>query len=904
MGLRMNNFLLKFQVHYKTQFGQQIVVQRITGSEEGITAEILIPLTYTENGIWKGEYELVSADHSISYRYQCVDDMGALLDQESSGRESLDLVAGSTTYLIDTWQAKRHPENALYNSAFTNVLFRPHLFSCENKEKIIEKALTFTIKVPRIAGSNRVCVLGNVPGLGTWSVDHPLLLCNDEFPTWTGVIRLPADTELEYKYGLYDTVKHKVTSIEQGPNRRLSTHGLDGDVRVNDLYFSFEDMYWKGAGISIPVFSLRTEKSFGVGEFIDLIPLVNWAIEIGFRLIQTLPINDTSATGTALDSLPYSAISVYALHPLYLNVELLDGFDETVDRRLYEARKKELNALAKYDYLSVLEAKLSYARAAFESEKHILFSSDDFAIFFEVNEEWLRPYALFCVLRDTYETPTFTQWGSDAIFDREKMLKMTSSSSDIYEHVLFYYYLQYYLDKQLFEVSEYARDRGLALKGDIPIGIYRDSVDAWTHPHLFDMGSQAGAPPDPFSKLGQNWGFPTYRWDVMKQDGYAWWQNRLRYLARYFDVFRIDHILGFFRIWQIPYSQMQGLIGYFNPAIPITLKELDELEISFDRSRYCKPYVTTELLVEVFGDEFKDVCKTFFKKAQGGLFAFKKAFDTQRKIYEHFRKDGNKERLSLQSGLFSVMNEVLFIEDLTDANCFHPRIDFQNTNSFRSLSNEVKEKMEMLYFDYFYLRQEAFWAQQAREKLPALKSATDMQICGEDLGMIPACVPPVMREFALLSLEIQRMSKNPKTAFLHVDDIPYLSVCSTSTHDMAPIRAWWEEMESDTRQAFYAHELHLEGSAPDECTEELAKIIVQMHFAWPSMWAVIPIQDLLAMSANLRVDDPSMERINVPSASTGNWQYRLHLNIESLVEAQTFNQDLKEMLRKTSRLMT
>jgi len=414
------------------------------------------------------------------------------------------------------------------------------------------------------------------------------------------------------------------------------------------------------------------------------------------------------------------------------------------------------------------------------------------------------------------------------------------------------------------------------------------------------MHVQAGAPPDPFSETGQNWGFPTYNWTEMATDNYQWWRNRMTQLSRYFDTYRIDHILGFFRIWQIPLEQIEGTLGYFSPAIPVTPKELESRGLSFDRDRYCRPYITQAILEERFGDSTSRV-KRHFLTPLGERFQFQKGLDNQRAIQKYVSDKPDLQ--DLQQDLFDLVGEVLFIEDPERGpNALHPRIELIKTRSYAELDNHARGQVHEVYIDYFYRRQEEFWKSQAMEKLPALKEATDMLICGEDLGMVPACVPDVMSELCILTLEIQRMSKNPQTEFLQVEDIPYLSVASPSTHDMAPIRAWWEEEEWDYVQRFYEQELRLEGNHPKYCEPYIAQAIIRQHLSWPSMWTVFPMQDLLAMDGRLRLEDPHSERINIPANPRHYWRYRMHLTLEDLIEEKPFVYLLRAMLQNGNRI--
>ena len=287
------------------------------------------------------------------------------------------------------------------------------------------------------------------------------------------------------------------------------------------------------------------------------------------------------------------------------------------------------------------------------------------------------------------------------------------------------------------------------------------------------MDGQSGAPPDPFSDDGQNWGFPTYNWEKMAEDGYLWWKNRMRQLARYFDAYRIDHILGFFRIWEIPFDQVDGLLGTFNPAIPIDIQEFSEKGLVFDAKRFCQPFINNSILKQLFGAEADFIKIHFLDEQADGSYLFKPELDNQKKIRTFLTDEiWQDKKEEILKPLYQLVGNVLFIRDKADPqNKFHPRIEIEKTLSFQALDGKTQTAVRDLYYDYFYNRQETFWREQAMKKLPALRKATDMLICGEDLGMVPQSVPGVMQELNILSLEIQRMSKNPATEFLSEADI-------------------------------------------------------------------------------------------------------------------------------------
>lgn len=895
---------ITFYIHYQTIYGQQLaVVGPMTELGAG-DADQAFPLQFTKNGWWKGVLQLEELPKTLMYQYVLLDDQKNIVQEEWGDPRQLALPGSETITLLDTWRAGQHPDNSLMTSAFTGAVFRPEPVESGAASKKGEgRLLTFNLRCPRTEAGYDLVVCGNLPELGGWDVRQGVVLGNENYPQWTGTVRLAQPAAAEYKY-VWRSRQEGDPIWETGANRRIEWGSEAGEVVVSDEYFQHPAGHWKGAGLAIPVFSIRSRKSFGVGEFADIRLLVDWAKQSGLKMVQILPVNDTTVKLTWEDSYPYEAISVFALHPIYLRLEALPGFKEAVKQKQFDREREKLNAHSHLEYEGVIKGKLKYARAAFAVEKNTFLQSRAFKKFLKVSEHWLKPYAAFSYLRDQYGTADFTQWGEHSIFSEKLLRKLTSAKAAHYDEIAFYYYLQFHLDLQLSNAADYARSHGVVLKGDIPIGINRESVDAWVAPHLYNMRGQAGAPPDAFAVKGQNWGFPTYDWDRMAEDGYQWWRDRFSQLTRYFDAFRIDHILGFFRIWQIPLEQVEGIMGFFNPAIPVEIDEFAARGIPFDYDRFCKPYLPEEFVDATFGDEAGYVKEHFLQVSSPGFFELHPDFATQKQAEAYFEDPANDVRKHLKIGLYDLISNLLFFEvPGSEGRQFHPRISLDATYSFQALDGWQQQKVHDLYIDYFYRRQNDFWEEKAMQKLPAIRKATNMLICGEDLGMVPECVPGVMHELEILSLEIQRMSKNPATEFLVEKDIPYMSVCSPSTHDMAPIRLWWQDAEEDQprMQRFYNHILGMPGMRPPHCEPYIAEAIIKQHLHWPCMWAVFPLQDLIAIDGNLRFPNPAEERINVPSNPNHYWRYRFHMNLEDLMQADDFNERVRSMLLRSGR---
>jgi 4-alpha-glucanotransferase len=486
-------------------------------------------------------------------------------------------------------------------------------------------------------------------------------------------------------------------------------------------------------------------------------------------------------------------------------------------------------------------------------------------------------------------------WEEGAEYSEEFISKQIRSNHDALH---LYIFLQYHLHLQLTEVHRYAKQNKVLLKGDIPIGVSPCSVDVWSHPELFNLNGQAGAPPDAFSEKGQNWGFPTYNWEQMSKDGYDWWKLRLIHMSQYFDAYRLDHILGFFRIWEIPSHAKWGLLGQFNRAMPLLEDEIETYGLKFDEYIFLKPYITDKILLNYFALEAANVKKQFIMLDEFGRYIMNPIFDTQRKVAAYFsaKKDLMPTDIMVRDGLYKLISQVLFVKDLRNPDYYHPRISYQHNEAFLGLSDSEKDAYLRLYEEFFYHRHDEFWKHHAMKRLPAMLNSTSMLAFGEDLGMIPSCVPEAMRELNLISLEIQRMPKQFGQEFGVTYFAPYLSLCTTSTHDMSTLRAWWEEDREQT-QRYFNTVLFENGEAPQSCEPWIVEKIITQHIQSPAIWVVLPFQDWLGMDENLRHPKPHQERINVPDNPKNVWSYRMHISLEKLLSSTELNDKIRNIIR-------
>ena len=888
---------VQFNIEYKAMFGEQIVVNIQT--EEG---ELKLPLETTDGQRWACDWCVESPEKSYTYYYSVEREGRAVKTEWLMIKHQLDVNAKKAAVytLYDHWKAM--PEDAyLYSSAFTDCI--NHQAPQEMKPETGSKIVRLIVRAPQLRDGERLGVLGADKALGAWDVQKILPMTQHTYNEWVADIdatRLEGG-HLEFKFIAFRNAKNELL-WETSMNRTVDLPEMKaGELVSYELDQAFFALYnRKLAGTQVPVFSLRTRKSAGIGDFGDLKTMIDFVASTGQKVLQLLPINDTTITHTWTDSYPYSCISVFAIHPQYVDLHALPELKDAKARAEAEKTRAELNALDKIDYEKVNDFKINYLRQIFNQEGEKIMKTAEYKAFFQDTELWLVPYAQYSYLRDKNGTADFNQWPDYRVWDEAERKALADPKTAAYKNVAFFYFVQFVLDRQMQEAHEHAKAKGVILKGDIPIGVNRNGCDVWTEPKYFNLNGQAGAPPDDFSANGQNWGFPTYNWFEMLKDGCQWWNRRFKNMARYFDAYRIDHVLGFFRIWEIPVHSVHGLLGQFAPALAMSREEIESYGLHFQEDRFTRPFITDWVLDRMFHERAGEVKEKYLDRLDDERYQMKPEVDTQRKVEALFADVTNEKELWLRDGLYALISDVLFVRDHTNPGVFHPRISAQLDFIYESLYDNDKAAFNRLYNDYFYRRNNQFWYQEAMKKLPKLVQATRMLVCAEDLGMVPDCVPWVMDELKILSLELQSMPKDPSVKFGHLSRNPYRSVCTISSHDMPTLRMWWDENIQRT-QEYYNTMLYRQGSAPHPLPGWLASDIISRHLTSPSMLCILSIQDWLATDEALRLPDADAERINIPATPKHYWRYRMHLNIEDLAADKRFVQNITEMISQSGR---
>ena len=890
---------ISFVINYHTEWGESLYLCGGIPELGGGDIHEAVEMTLVSPDTWELVINLPQAPSDFDYSF-IVKAPNKEWKFEWGAPHRFTAGQGIKDYAIfDAWHAQPH-DKPFFSSAFVDgMLHRPFR---DQPLKALPGTICFRIEAPMVAPDECLAISGEGDALGNWDPAKAVRMNDANFPRWE--VNIPMSgvvSPFEYKFLIVNKTTGSVVGWENNSNRiyGIPPTSEKDQVVVEGGNFANPKENWKGAGTAIPVFSIRSEEDFGIGDFVDIKKLVDWCVKTGQKILQVLPVNDTMMTKTWLDSYPYKSNSTFALHPQYIRLEEVGTLKDEARRDYYRNLGRELNALSEIDYERVNNGKQEYLHEIFAEAGKNTLKSDDFKKFYDKNAYWLKPYAVWSVLRDTYNTPDNNLWGEYASYDAEKVDKFAEAHA---EEVNFYYFVQYHLDRQLRTARDYAHSKGVVLKGDIPIGISRFSADAWQTPELFNMNTQAGAPPDDFSVLGQNWGFPTYNWDEMSKDGFQWWKNRFRKMAEYFDAYRIDHILGFFRIWEIPMDAVHGLLGYFNPALPFSPNEMrEQFDFWINPEIQTNPLILEWMLDEMLGDRKEEFKTRFLDHVGGDRFVLKQSVNTQRKVEDLFaNEEKNEKNVQFENVLYALLDNVLFIEDPYKRGHYHPRISAQFSYQYRMLNDYERWCFNRLYNDFYYHRHNDFWYGKAMWKLPPLLDSNSMLTCAEDLGMIPDCVPEVMSRLEILTLEIQRMPKDPSLEFGDTWRYPYYSVCTTSTHDMAGIRGWWES-DHEVANHFFHNVLGESGDAPQYAEPWICDKIVDLQLKSPSMLCILPLQDWLSTDASLRRQDPREEQINEPANPRHYWRYRMHLTTDQLLAADTFNAGMLNKIQEAHR---
>lgn len=890
---------IEFNISYKTDDTSTIQVTYSIETYSG-TMNGTLPLRETQSGVWFGSIEVDDNVDSILYGYQYVRAGKAVRVEWNYKPHSLRLNSVNHRYRnFDLWLDAPAGRNA--HTTVCRTYGTEHAATSQHENICwYNRSVTLSLYILGLEEGEEPALAGDAETLGAWRPQDALPLSQVAPGLWSITFDAERIWSGCFHFKFITRRSNGTVRWEEGDNRKIFLPDYEPSsaysFELPEVRFTSQQV--RLAGTVIPLFSMRSSRSWGIGDFGDIKLMVDWLVATGQRVLQLLPVNDTTVNGGAEDSYPYNCVSVFALNPVYTDMESLPRLGSDKRNQYYRKQREALNALPTVDYAAVYMLKINYLHELFSEIGDNMLATKECKNFLAEQERWLKPYVLFRFLSSRLRSNIW-DWKEFRYYDDDTEERVLATFSDAAGELRFHSFVQYILYSQLSEAHNYSVSHGVTLKGDIPIGVAPNGVDVWCDREQFNLSVSAGAPPDMFSADGQNWGFPTYNWDAMAADGYAWWRRRLQYMSKFFDAYRIDHILGFFRIWQIPRNAVSGLAGKFSPGMPLSRSELSCMGFTIDPKRHTRPVIPAARVKELFGRRAKAVAERYFDLQPCGMYTFKEDYDTLQALTLSFADKKMRLAGEATEALLRLFGEVLFFDE-GDGEHFTPRIDAFNTPLYTTLTQNERNAYDKVYEHYFYQRHNMFWYEEGMRKLMPLLQCTDMTACGEDLGMIPDCVPWVMHNLQILSLEIQRMPKRYGEMFAKPQDYPYLSVATPSTHDMSTLRGWWREDEQRTQQ-FYNHELGFDGKAPVEMSGIAAQAVVRRHLAAPSMLALFAWQDLLAMDERLRRANPDDERINIPSNRNHVWNYRMHITLEQMMKERGFNEALRSMIVECGR---
>jgi len=641
-------------------------------------------------------------------------------------------------------------------------------------------------------------------------------------------------------------------------------------------------------GAVIPVGALRTGRGIGVGEFSDLADFALLCKKMKIGIIQILPVNDTG-----FDSSPYFSLTAFGLQPLYLSIERLDEFDkaDSAIKKRVKAAKEKFEGCKRFSHYEVLKEKLEICREIYSANKSdIDKSASEGGIKNWINNNsWVKEYAVYRRLKEKNDLKSWKEWS--------EYKTVTSSDIDnlwkdktLREDHLFWVWIQQALDVQFSAASKAITDAGIILEGDLPILMNEDSCDVWAHPEIFNQELFAGAPPDMYSPDGQNWGFPIYNWEAQEKDNFSWWRKRLSVAEKYYQAYRIDHVLGFFRIWASSRYDHSSVLGRFVPYTPVTSGDLKKLGFDKGRIRWMsQPHIQTG---EIW-HEFRVNWGNFASEAEIRATANKVFTKTLTRIGDEemwlFRKNIRGEKDIDAFSYHPVIRNYLvkkwkdrYLLEFSKGK-FSPVWTNKNTTAYKSLSDNEIDVLKKL-FEKRELKSEKIWNHLGMKLLSVLTEASSMLPCAEDLGAVPVCVPKILSKLQIFGLRVVRWFREWEkegSPYIPFENYPKLSVCTPAVHDSSTVRQWWEE---EANQGQFAGFIGVP-SLPKIYNPGTAKIILSKVASARSYFRVFQIQDLLHLSNNWYSDDPVDERINVPGTQgDNNWSYRLPALISEIAK--------------------
>ena len=671
-------------------------------------------------------------------------------------------------------------------------------------------------------------------------------------------------------------------------------------------------------GTAIPLGALRTSKCSLIGEYSALKDMARFCKKTGMQIIQLLPVNDSGS-----ESSPYSALTAFALHPIYISIPELKTYQsDSKIQKDYESFVKENQDSRRYDYKKILKAKIDFLQRIYKTEtdspKDFLSLKKKAASFIEENP-WIKEYAVYKRLKEQFAEKSWTLWPKEYQNPSAKEIESLFADKNFEKQTYFFIWCQIQAFAQFLSAKEFVKKQGILLKGDIPFLVNMDSDCVWAKREYFNTKLTAGSPPDSDNPYGQKWGFPCYNWTKLKKDSYIWWKQRLQVQERFFDACRLDHLLGFFRVWAIPPEELRGTMGYCFSAAQKDITKDALLKAGFSESRIkwlSKPHISTQKVCELSGLDWNCVSQILpaFMNRIGSedLWLFKEEIK------------GSSDLLSMADEQNRHLAQIL--AELWEDRClieispghFCQKWNYFNSTSWNSLDQAEKDTLSEIINETL-ANAEKLWKKNATEILSQCKNASSMQLCAEDLGAPLSCIPSVLHKLKILALKVirwERRWESENQPFIDFSSYEKLAVSCTSVHDSTTLRQWWNKEKSSVKEFIKAcipfettqtdskkiqdelesYNKKIEILSKKDFSPDMAYFVLADSAQNKSLWFINPLQDYLYLDSKYYSDEES-ERINIPgTVSPNNWTYRMPCTIEELCTNNSLIKKIKEIV--------
>lgn len=870
----ISNLVIRFRVKLQAEFGTELFLIgdcKELGNWQTKGSQQLFFDKQTNS--WFGDvcFPLTSTSRTIQYKYFFTNQKDEI-QWEPGDNHLIHLDSVISPAFIEISDTYRWPDpvmNSLTRSAFTSVLTKrtsptasPRI--SPNSVQPNEVSLIFTAVCPWVKKNQTLAIVGSCPQLGLWTPDRSITLTDAEFPFWTASITVSRDCfPFQYKYVICDNeiveeTEEPLYIWEEGENHEclgITSNLVDltfpSTVIITDWYVNPNKELFRGMGIHLPLFSLRTSENCGIGEYSDIRHLVDLCKSIGSSMIQLLPLNDTSSSCNADDpddKNPYHSISCFALHPIYINLlEILPNLPSDIFNEI-QSKRYEYSQNDAVNYQQVYRFKLSILNRIFIRIKDEVVNDKEFIDFCDDNEDWLTPYSIFCLLRDENHSSEFWSWKDNSFVTPDTLQRLHKQREN---ETTFLKWIQFIADQQLRASKEYATSQRVILKTEIPFGIQRNSVDCWSNPRLFDI-----------NMYEVNYGYAAYNWRAMKSTNFSWWKKRLARISAFYHSAQLNHIYGFFRS---QLCHVDGVVSQYQPSTGISRQELESRGL-WDIDRYTKPYIRFHHLREKFNEDASTISKEFFVARNidhnDDYYDFKESFITIKTINQHLETliPEKEKRSSYSQHLLELLNNVILIQGLNN-DSFHFRADLasdQPISSLKELDNNQRQVILDLSNEY---KHKSFWINEAIPRLQILANSNNLLLFSEETEQDLQDFDHEIEAQSIIPLKVPRYSKELSTSF------SYFSQCEPALPNTSTIRGWYEENKTITR-SFCKDELgQNDNEIVEYCyTDTLVKII-DRYMKSPSMWCVFMLQDIVNTFDRLRREYPNEERIFISKQS-------------------------------------